>query len=343
MSGRTPEEREAARQDRERRRGEREDPAAAPGVVAEPAADVEAEPRFEDRRSAEPPGAEHEPEPPVDDDDLALDPEAPAGTRRVSGLERGRSSRGEPRRARRQRAVRRRPARGRARSERPLAAVERRRLHIGRIISVVAILLAGALIWFLVELFQPFHGSGHGSVTVTIPADAGSRAIGDQLARDGVISSGFFFELRATLAGQRGQLRSGTYHLRQDMDYASALKVLTTPPPAAKVTNLTVTEGRTRSQIDALLHAQGIQGSYLTATRHSPLLSPERYGAPGGTPSLEGFLFPSTYQLREPIKIDALIHDQLNTFRQRFAKVNLGFAHGRHLTPYDVLIVASMV
>ncbi|MBV9918482.1 MAG: endolytic transglycosylase MltG, partial [Solirubrobacterales bacterium] len=138
-------------------------------------------------------------------------------------------------------------------------------------------------------------------------------------------------------------LRSGTYHLRQDMDYASALKVLTTPPPAARVTNLTLTEGRTRSQIDALLHAQGIQGSYLVATRRSPLLSPERYGAPRGTASLEGFLFPSTYQLREPIKIDALIHDQLNTFRQRFAKVNLGFARGRHLTPYDVLIVASMV
>ena len=67
-----------------------------------------------------------------------------------------------------------------------------------------------ALIWFLVQLFQPFAGSPHGSVTVTIPAASTSSQIGDLLARDGVIPSSFFFELRATLAGERGSLRPAT-------------------------------------------------------------------------------------------------------------------------------------
>ena len=79
--------------------------------------------------------------------------------------------------------------------------------------------------------------------------------------------------------------------------------ILTKPPPAAKVTNLTLIEGKTRAQIDKLLRAQGVRGSYTAATRHSPLLDPRRYGAPRSTPSLEGFLFPSTYQLRKPIKV----------------------------------------
>ena len=83
------------------------------------------------------------------------------------------------------------------------------------------------------------------------------------------------------------------------------LKILTTAPKAAKVTNLTITEGETRRQIDALLRSQHIHGSYLAATRHSPLLDPRHYGAPRSTPSLEGFLFPSTYQLREPIRSGA--------------------------------------
>jgi uncharacterized YceG family protein len=219
----------------------------------------------------------------------------------------------------------------------------RRRLWAGRIFALLALGLAAALIWFLIMLFQPLHGSSHGSVTVTVPAHATARQIGDELARAGVVPSGFFFELRATLAGQRGDLRAGTYHLQQDMTYGAALKVLTTAPPAAQTTNITVVEGRTRAQINALLRAQGITGSYFAATRHSPLINLAAYGAPRRTPDLEGFLFPDTYQLVEPVSIPKLVTDQLTRFRQQFARVNLSDARRHHLTPYDVLTIASMV
>ena len=222
-------------------------------------------------------------------------------------------------------------------------AQQQRHSRAGRVAGLLALLLAAAVIWFLVELFQPFHGSSHGNITVTIPAHTSSGKVGDLLERDGVISSSFFFELRATLAGQRGAIRPGTYHLHLGMSYGSVLGILTTPPPAAKVTELTVTEGRTRHQIDALLREQGVAGSYLAATRHSPQLNPRAYGAPRSVNSLEGFLFPSTYQLVEPISISALVADQLSTFRREFATVGLGYARSKHLTPYEVLIVASMV
>ncbi len=218
-----------------------------------------------------------------------------------------------------------------------------RRSWMGRAMSIVALALGLVVLWFLLELFQPFHGQARGTVTVTIPAHSGASQIGAQLERDGVISSSFFFNLRTILAGDRGSLLSGTYRLQQDMSYGDVLRVLTTPPPVAKVTNVTLIEGRTRRQIDALLHAQGVTGSYLADTRRSRLVDPRRYGAPAGTPSLEGFLFPSTYQLREPISIPALVSDQLQTFRRQFAHVDLHHAQTKHLTPYDVLIVASMV
>jgi uncharacterized YceG family protein len=211
------------------------------------------------------------------------------------------------------------------------------------VLAVVAVVGALAAVWFLLELFQPFHSSGHAPVTVTIPRDAGASTVGKILEHDGVISSAFFFELRATLAGDRGDLRSGTYHLRQGMSYGDVLKILTTAPPAAKVSNLTIIEGKTRSQINALLRSQKIRGSYLAATRHSPLVDPRRYGAPRATSTLEGFLFPSTYQLRDPISVSALVSDQLKTFRQQFKKVNLNYAKSKHLTPFDVLTIASLV
>jgi UPF0755 protein len=306
---RSAEEREAARLKRQRRRAERY------GTL-EPEPDPEPGPDHDAVTFAARDGEDSYDEP-YDEDDEPFDErldEAPAGTRRVAGVSRGRYTRARKRHSR-----------------------------VGRVVSVVAILLAAALIWFLFELFQPLHSSGHGSLRVTIPARSSSSQIGDLLEHDGVIASSFFFELRATLAGERDDLRPGTYHLKLDMSYGSVLTALTAVPKPAKVTELTITEGRTRRQIDSLLRRQGVRGSYFAATRHSRLLDPGRYGAPRRTDSLEGFLFPSTYQLREPISVSALAADQLRTFRQRFARVNLRYARRKHLSAYDVLTIASMV
>jgi uncharacterized YceG family protein len=240
--------------------------------------------------------------------------------------------------------VRRPPGASRTPPPRRRPAPPRRRHSVaGRILALVVLAAAAALVWFLVELFQPFHGSPHGSVTVTVAPHSNASQVGDELARAGVIPSGFFFELRATLAGDRGDLLAGTYHLQQGMTYGAVLKILTTPPPAAKTTNVTIIEGRTRAQINDLLRAQGVPGSYFAATRRSPLINFAAYGAPRHTPDLEGFLFPDTYQLVEPIRISALVTDQLKTFRRQFAGVNLSYARSRHLTPYQVLIIASIV
>ncbi|MBV8945458.1 MAG: endolytic transglycosylase MltG [Solirubrobacterales bacterium] len=261
----------------------------------------------------------------------------------ADGFERTAEEREQARRGR-QRARPRSGANGRkAPPRRRPTRPRRKHSWVGRIFALLPLALGVVLIWFLVQLFQPFHGSPHGSVTVTVPARANARQIGDELAKDGVVPSGFFFELRAMLAGQRGSLLAGTYHLQQGMTYGGVLKILTTPPPAAKTTNITIIEGRTRGQIDALLRAQGVKGSYAAATRRSPLINFAAYGAPRHTPDLEGFLFPDTYQLVEPISVQKLVSDQLSTFRQQFASVNLAYTRSQRLTPYEVLIVASMV
>lgn len=335
-SERTAAEREAARLERERRRAAEQ--AAGAGDISSPprpdlggAADDGAwlEAEEEAPQGGPHPAAEAAPE-----------PERPLGTRRVARHERMAAT---PTRIRERPAGRRAVGRHARRPPRAAGPRTGARAWAGRIAALVALVIAAAVIWFAVELFQPFHGSGEGSVTVTVPGHAGARQIGDLLARDGVISSGFFFELRATLAGDRDKLLSGTYHLRHGMSYGAVLRVLSTPPPAAKVTELTITPGRTRAGISALLRSQGIHGDYFQDTRHSPVLDPTAYGAPRSTPSLEGFLFPDTYQLRVPIALSALIADQLRRFRDEFATVSMSYAKAHHLTPYDVLIVASLV
>ena len=287
--GRTPEEREAARLERERRRHGHDgsSPTVQPYVET--------------------------------DGDGAVDHELPSGTRRVGWRERP------------------------AVAAPPPSAQRRPRKLIGPALAVVVLILVAAVIWFFVELFQPFHGSGHGRVTVTIPPRSGAHQVGNLLARDGVVSSGFFFYLRAKLDGDTGNLYAGTYHLKLDMGYGQVLKLLTTPPPKIPVTTVTLIPGDTRLQIDRRLRAEGVAGSYAAATRSSPLLRPTWYGAPANTPSLEGFLFPDTYQVRVPISIATLVADQLTEFKQVFSHVNLSYARSKGLTAYDVLIVASII
>ena len=259
--------------------------------------------------------------------------EMPSGTKRVSRL------------GNRKRPVRPRPVRRRRQVKpRKRTAPTRRRPWLVRIVSLIALVLAAALAWFLIQLFQPFGVSPHGRVTVTIPAHSSSSDVAKLLHHDHVISSSFFFELRATLDGDRSELRSGTYHLQEGMSYESVLKKLTTVPPPIPTIKLTIEDGHSRSQVAALLKQQGIKGNYVALTRSSKLLNPQRYGAPKGTPDLEGFLFPDTFRLRKPVKLTALVAAQLTDFKHRFGQLNLtAVEHDEHLTAYQVLIVASLI
>ena len=58
---------------------------------------------------------------------------------------------------------------------------------------------------------------------------------------------------------------------------------------------------------------------------------------------LEGFLFPATYDFVPRTTSAQLAAEQLDAFRSNWAKLNLRYARSKNLTPYDVLIIASMV
>jgi len=311
-----------------------------PGRALPSAAELEADELDDEVESPQAGESESESE-----SELEPELELPSGTRRVSHLDKPVTARsGQPRKVRRRRRPREpRRRRPRETNQRRLREGHQRRAWVGRIASVLALLVGAAVIWFLIALFQPFQGSPQGQVTVRVPAHSPSSQIGALLARDGVISSSLFFEIRATLAGERGDLRPGTYHLQRGMSYGAVLAALTKVPPAAKQTELTITEGKTRQAISQLLRGQHIRGNYLAATRSSPLLDPRRYGLRHRPSSLEGFLFPDTFKLVEPITVPALVSDQLTDFKRRFAAVTLGYARRQHLTAYDVLKVASLI
>ena len=80
---------------------------------------------------------------------------------------------------------------------------------------------------------------------------------------------------------------------------------------------------------------------YLAATARSKL--PGVFARDGRARSLEGFLFPATYDFVAATTSRQLVQEQLQAFRENWAKVNLRYARSKNLTPYDVLIIASMI
>jgi uncharacterized YceG family protein len=131
------------------------------------------------------------------------------------------------------------------------------------------------------------------------------------------------------------------------------------PPPPAPVApkplKIIFPEGFTRTQMAERI---GEVNKIAQQKRNvSPRLSPSRYLAltdssarvprpfltEGRPPHLEGFLFPATYEFTKRTTTRQLVNAQLAAFRKNWAKVNMRYARSRNLTPYDVLIIASMI
>jgi peptidoglycan lytic transglycosylase G len=123
-------------------------------------------------------------------------------------------------------------------------------------------------------------------------------------------------------------------------------------PPPPKPFRIIFPEGFTRAQMvdrvgavkklaerkrkgKVVLNAPG----YVVATRRGtvPCFTPK------ARTNLEGFLFPATYDFLRTTTSRQLAADQLEAFCENWGKVNLAYAKSKHLTPYDVLIIASMV
>ena len=125
------------------------------------------------------------------------------------------------------------------------------------------------------------------------------------------------------------------------------------PPPAPKPFRVIFPEGFTRAQMIERVgvvakiaarkkhHAVALNSrTYALATRarQDPVL---HAAAARGTSRDSSF--PATYDFLATTTSRELAADQLETFCKNWNQVNLAYAKSKNLTPYDVLIIASMV
>jgi UPF0755 protein len=125
-------------------------------------------------------------------------------------------------------------------------------------------------------------------------------------------------------------------------------------PPPPKPLKIVFPEGFTRrdmakrvTAVDGIavrkrgVHPRLSAKAYLAATRSSKL--PATFARDHKARTLEGFLFPATYDFGPQTTSGQLVKSQLAAFRSNWAKLDLTYAKSKHLTPFDVLTIAAMV
>jgi UPF0755 protein len=130
------------------------------------------------------------------------------------------------------------------------------------------------------------------------------------------------------------------------------------PPPAPaatlpKVLRIVFPEGFTRAQmverVAAVREIARVKRDvmmrmtaplYAAATAASPIPAPFRKNA---HEQIEGFLFPATYAFFSNEPAPRFVRRQLSAFKRAWRRVDMRYARSKNLTPYDVLIMASMI
>jgi uncharacterized YceG family protein len=124
------------------------------------------------------------------------------------------------------------------------------------------------------------------------------------------------------------------------------------PPPPPKPFHIIFQEGLTRVQMAVRVK---VVAKIAEEERHKPV----RLGEPaylaasrnrvipcfGRTrrANLEGFLFPATYDFLRRTTSKQLVASQIEAFCRNWDTVDMSYARSKNLTPYDVLMIASMI
>jgi len=179
-----------------------------------------------------------------------------------------------------------------------------------RLVLLALLGALGASVWLAAMLGRPYQGFGHKGVFVEVPRGASVRTIANLLERSGVVPSAFAFGLLGRW--RRQPLQAGEYFFDRPRAATEIFNLLASGQ--VYVRQLTVPEGLTMFEIAQLVEREGLasRDSFLAAVRDT---APIRDLAPHAR-SLEGFLFPATYQFPRRASAEDVAAAMVRRFRE---------------------------
>lgn len=209
------------------------------------------------------------------------------------------------------------------------------------LLAAIFVLMLSALIWYL-QAIRPANKDADNSITYTLAQGTSVTELADQLEQQDIIRSSTAFIWYVTLKGSRGRLLAGTYELDPSNNTPEIADTLAQGHIAHN--KIVVPEGSTVAKIATLATEQGIsEDSFKEALK-------EQYNfdflaaRPSGYTSLEGYLFPDSYEVAKPPRPKVVIQDMLTNFATKVSKTDIPQRYNAEgMTLHQGLTLASVV
>lgn len=216
-----------------------------------------------------------------------------------------------------------------------------------RIAGLIAVAIALGMIGVSVLLVRgpdestDFAGAGTGEVTIVVSSGDTLTKIGRTLAEAGVVLSAESFVNAASVDERASSIGPGKYTMRRQMSSIEALELMLDPASRAD-SRLVLPEGLRLEQTVAI----AAEATSLPKSDFQKVLQePEQLDLPAFAKNRpEGFMFPATYDLTGEETAKSTLRTLVKRFKEASDDVSLETrASEVGLTPYEVLIVASLV
>src|SRR5437870_4522996 len=210
-----------------------------------------------------------------------------------------------------------------------------------RLRSLLLVLLlltgaAGALAWLALT---PAPALEAGPLVIEIPAHEGLVHIADRLAQAGVIRSRPAFLGLVVVRGSMRRLKAGEYEIPRDASMLDVLDLL----ESGRVRQHVVLhpEGATVSELARVLETERLATADDVVKAAAGEKLRNALGVEG--PSLEGYLFPDTYQFVRGMSVDEMLTRMVQRMRGKLTPEVLERARERGLSVHQLLTLASII
>lgn len=205
-------------------------------------------------------------------------------------------------------------------------------------IATLRVTLLLSLLWYFFCLFVPV-GSGGKIHDVSFPPGSGIRKLAGELKSGGVIHSSLHFVLLTRLRGEAHHLKAGEYRFNDGMTPSQILRKVANGDVDYR--KFSLPEGYSIYQAAELLEQKGYfkSAAFIRKCQDAALIG--RLGLEGK--SVEGYLFPATYNLQRSGDEEQLISQMVGQFEKRYAELSPKNDTAPGLSRRELVTLASVI
>jgi UPF0755 protein len=178
-------------------------------------------------------------------------------------------------------------------------------------------------------------------VALVIPQGASATEVGRLLEEEGIIESAVGLRIKLYLDDRDINIQAGRYEIPTGLNIEDALAALAEGPIVEFVT-VTFPEGIWLTDFARILAKE----THVPAKGFLELVQGARVESrylPEGVDTLEGLLYPSTYQVIERDTARSVAQRLVKEFEKQADALDLSRADALGVTPYEAIIIASMI